>query len=62
MSSKRVYHDAIPSHLVLQKMQQDAFGKLDPNITTLFMEKVMRKSPSNLNPVVRNLKLAQVLG
>jgi HD-GYP domain-containing protein (c-di-GMP phosphodiesterase class II) len=62
MSSKRVYHDAIPYHQVLQKMQQDAFGKLDPIITTLFMEKASRKSPSKLNPLVRNLKLAQVLG
>jgi HD-GYP domain-containing protein (c-di-GMP phosphodiesterase class II) len=44
MTSKRVYHDAIPFHQVLQKIQQDAFGKLDPTITTLFMEKIMSKS------------------
>jgi HD-GYP domain-containing protein (c-di-GMP phosphodiesterase class II) len=44
MTSKRVYHDAIPFHLVLRKMQQNAFGKLDPTITTLFMEKIMSKS------------------
>ncbi|MEX2459719.1 MAG: HD-GYP domain-containing protein [Paenibacillaceae bacterium] len=47
MTSKRVYHDAIPFHQVLQKMQQNAFGKLDPTITTLFMEKIMSTSIGN---------------
>jgi HD-GYP domain-containing protein (c-di-GMP phosphodiesterase class II) len=44
MTSKRVYHDAIPFHQVLHKMQQNAFGKLDLTITTLFMEKIMSTS------------------
>lgn len=44
MTSKRVYHDAIPFHQVLHKMQQNAFGKLDPILTTLFMEKIMSTS------------------
>jgi putative nucleotidyltransferase with HDIG domain len=44
MTSKRVYHDAIPFHKVLHKMQQNAFGKLDPVITTLFMDKIMSTS------------------
>jgi HD-GYP domain-containing protein (c-di-GMP phosphodiesterase class II) len=47
MTSKRVYHDAIPFHQVLQKMQQNAFGKLDPTITTLFMEKIMSATIGN---------------
>jgi HD-GYP domain-containing protein (c-di-GMP phosphodiesterase class II) len=47
MSSKRIYHDSIPFHLVLHKMHQDAFGKLDPNITTLFVEKIMSISVGN---------------
>jgi HD-GYP domain-containing protein (c-di-GMP phosphodiesterase class II) len=44
MTSKRVYHEAIPFHQVLHKMQQDAFGKLDPTITTVFMDKIMSKT------------------
>ncbi|QGQ93454.1 HD-GYP domain-containing protein [Paenibacillus psychroresistens] len=47
MTSKRVYHDAIPFHQVLQKMQKNAFGKLDPTITTLFMEKIMSTTIGN---------------
>jgi putative nucleotidyltransferase with HDIG domain len=44
MTTKRVYRDAIPFHQVLQQMQQHAFGKLDPAITTLFIEKLMSAS------------------
>ncbi|MDB5052664.1 MAG: rpfG 6, partial [Bacilli bacterium] len=47
MTSKRIYHDAIPFHQVLHKMHQDAFGKLDPSITTLFVEKIMSISVGN---------------
>jgi HD-GYP domain-containing protein (c-di-GMP phosphodiesterase class II) len=47
MTSKRVYHDAIPFHQVLNKMQQNAFGKLDPTITTLFVEKIMSTTIGN---------------
>jgi HD-GYP domain-containing protein (c-di-GMP phosphodiesterase class II) len=75
MTSKRVYHDAIPFHQVLQKMQQNAFGKLDPTITALFMEKIMNKSigketeltDGRLSKIVminlsNRINLAQVLG
>ncbi|TKC20173.1 HD-GYP domain-containing protein [Robertmurraya kyonggiensis] len=41
MSSERVYHRASPFYAVMKQMQNDAFGKLDPNIVLTFMNKIM---------------------
>ncbi|MDZ5473174.1 HD-GYP domain-containing protein [Bacillus sp. 31A1R] len=41
MSSARVYHKAAPLHVVIKQMQEDAFGKLDPNILLVFLYKMM---------------------
>ncbi|MFE8702151.1 HD-GYP domain-containing protein [Cytobacillus sp. FJAT-54145] len=41
MSSSRVYHQASPFYLVMKQMQEDAFGKFDPNIMLIFLYKLM---------------------
>lgn len=41
MSSARVYHEASPFYAVMNQMQQDAFGKLDPGIVLTFLNKMM---------------------
>lgn len=41
MSSKRVYHDALPFYDVMQEMQRDIFGKLEPKIVLTFIEKMI---------------------
>ncbi len=41
MSSARVYHQASPFYAVMKQMQNDAFGKLEPNIVLTFMNKIM---------------------
>jgi HD-GYP domain-containing protein (c-di-GMP phosphodiesterase class II) len=41
MTSKRVYKESAPFHLVMRQMWDCAFGSLSPAITTLFVKKVM---------------------
>jgi HD-GYP domain-containing protein (c-di-GMP phosphodiesterase class II) len=41
MSSKRVYHDAMPYYKVISQMQQDEFGIFDPTITMIFLRRMM---------------------
>ncbi len=41
MSSSRVYHQAEPFHIVISQMQNDVFGKFDPNIMLIFLYRVM---------------------
>lgn len=42
MTSKRVYRDPSPFYEILYQMEQDAFGVLDPQVTRLFIEKIMQ--------------------
>ncbi|MFD0716188.1 HD-GYP domain-containing protein [Paenibacillus sp. GCM10027626] len=39
MTMKRAYRQAASPYLVLEQLQQDAFGKLDPSYVTAFVEK-----------------------
>ncbi|RFU65478.1 HD-GYP domain-containing protein [Peribacillus glennii] len=41
MSSDRVYHDAIPFYQVISQMNKDVFGKFDPNVLLVFMNRMM---------------------
>jgi HD-GYP domain-containing protein (c-di-GMP phosphodiesterase class II) len=41
MSSDRVYHEAIPFYHVIRQMNEDAFGKFDPSILLVFLNKIM---------------------
>lgn len=41
MSSARVYHHPSPLYIVLNQMQNDAFGKFDPKIMLVFLNKMM---------------------
>lgn len=41
MTSKRIYRDASPFYEVLQQIDRDAYGPLDPRITSLFIRKMM---------------------
>ena len=41
MSSNRVYHDAIPFYKIISQMQENIFGKLDPEILLVFLNKMM---------------------
>jgi putative nucleotidyltransferase with HDIG domain len=41
MSSKRVYHEATPFYQVMHEMQRDVFGKLDPRIIFVFVQKIL---------------------
>jgi HD-GYP domain-containing protein (c-di-GMP phosphodiesterase class II) len=41
MSSSRVYHQAEPFHIVISQMQNDVFGKFDPQIMLVFLYRIM---------------------
>jgi HD-GYP domain-containing protein (c-di-GMP phosphodiesterase class II) len=41
MLSRRAYQEPLPFYTVLRQLQEDAFGKLDANITLLFLYKLM---------------------
>lgn len=41
MSSSRVYHQAEPFHIVISQMQNDVFGKFDPEIMMVFLYRIM---------------------
>ncbi|WCN38651.1 HD-GYP domain-containing protein [Aneurinibacillus uraniidurans] len=41
MTSKRAYHEPAPFYKVINQMQEDRFGKLDPKIIRLFLHKIM---------------------
>ncbi len=44
MTSKRVYKDATPFYQVIRQMQEDGFGKLEPMICKLFIQRLMELS------------------
>ena len=41
MSSHRVYHEAIPFYEVIAQMKENVFGKLNPEILLVFLNKMM---------------------
>lgn len=43
MTSKRVYRNPLPFNEVLDQMEKDVYGVLDPAITRLFIEKIMNR-------------------
>lgn len=47
MTSDRAYHEAVPFYKVLGEMHRNAFGKLDPTITTLLINKIMNSLVGN---------------
>lgn len=47
MTSKRVYRDPAPFHEVLEHMEKESFGVLDPRITQLFVHKMMHSLIGN---------------
>lgn len=42
MSSKRPHRDAYPFHLLIREMTQEKFGKLNPQIVSLFVDNLCR--------------------
>lgn len=44
MSSKRPYHEPVPFHEIVSQMGQGKFGELNPNIVSLFLENMMRRT------------------
>lgn len=44
MTSKRVYRNATPFYQVIQQMNLDGFGKLDPSICATFVQRMMEMS------------------
>jgi HD-GYP domain-containing protein (c-di-GMP phosphodiesterase class II) len=44
MISRRVYHDRLPEFAVLNQLQEDSFGHLDPLVTGTFLEHVAHNS------------------
>lgn len=47
MTSKRVYRDPSPFYKVLEQMSNDIFGALDPQVTHLFIQKIMESLVGN---------------
>jgi HD-GYP domain-containing protein (c-di-GMP phosphodiesterase class II) len=43
MTSNRVYHDASPFFHVMKQMNDDVFGKLNPEVVTTFVQHIMNK-------------------
>jgi HD-GYP domain-containing protein (c-di-GMP phosphodiesterase class II) len=41
MTSKRIYRDPLPFYEVMNQMLANRFGKLDPNILSLFATRIM---------------------
>lgn len=41
MTSQRVYQDAKPFYMVVEEMRQGTFGKFDPHIVNVFLQKIM---------------------
>ncbi|WP_409301273.1 HD-GYP domain-containing protein [Peribacillus sp. SCS-155] len=41
MSSERIYHHALPFYKVISQMKNDAFGKFDPRILLVFLNKML---------------------
>ncbi|WP_260411135.1 HD-GYP domain-containing protein [Cohnella xylanilytica] len=42
MSSRRPYHEPLPFHEVVARMRHGAFGELDPNVVTVFLNNLIR--------------------
>lgn len=47
MSSRRSYRNASPFYSILKQMENDTFGALDPEITRLFLGKIMQSLIGN---------------
>lgn len=60
MTSKRVYRDAIPFHIVLKEMWSDSFGKLNAELMTVFIKKMMETGIGN-NVLLSDGSIGQVL-
>lgn len=41
MTSNRIYKEPKPFYMVMKEMQEDTFGRLDPQITTMFISRMM---------------------
>lgn len=44
MSSKRPYHEPIPFHEIVSQMGHGKFGELNPEIVSLFLENIMKRT------------------
>lgn len=42
MSSDRPYHKALPFHEVIREIRQGSFGALNPQVTTVFLDRIIR--------------------
>ncbi|MCP1307456.1 HD-GYP domain-containing protein [Paenibacillus tyrfis] len=42
MSSHRPYHEALPFHEVVDRMRKGAFGQLDPHVSAVFLDNMIR--------------------
>lgn len=47
MNSKRVYHEISPFYKVINQMEEEKFGKFDPVIVNVFINKVMESFVGN---------------
>ncbi|KIL39584.1 hypothetical protein SD70_19150 [Gordoniibacillus kamchatkensis] len=41
MTSRRIYKDAVPFHQVLEQIRDGSFGRFSPEVTTVFLRKMM---------------------
>ncbi|WP_019908350.1 HD-GYP domain-containing protein [Paenibacillus sp. HW567] len=44
MSSKRPYHDPVPFHIIVDQMRRGSFGALDPQIVSVFLENIVKRT------------------
>lgn len=44
MSSKRPYRDPVPFHIIVDQMRRGSFGALDPNIVSVFLENIVKRT------------------
>lgn len=60
MSSKRVYHDAMPFYKVIKQMKEDVFGTFDPTLLLIFLNKIM-KSLVGKEVLLTNQKIGRII-
>ncbi|TBL72676.1 HD-GYP domain-containing protein [Paenibacillus thalictri] len=61
MTSKRVYKDASPFHLVIKQMLDDGFGKLEPSICKLFIHRLMEMAVGD-EAILTDGRRCQIVG
>ncbi|OKP67879.1 phosphohydrolase [Paenibacillus helianthi] len=44
MSSRRPYHEPVPFHTIVDQMRRGSFGALDPNIVSVFLENIVKRT------------------